>query len=344
VSSSQGGATREAFDHILNAFRGVQTVQAAALGLELGLLHALRDAGEQTSAELAERLELHPPYVRVWCEAGYAFGLLEIAEDGKYRLAPGMETVLLDADHPRWLGGFARGFVSFLDDDFRRYPDAFRTGAVFPFGEHGAAFSAWVASLTHPMQRLVVGRVLPEHFGDALAEGIRVLDIGCGAGQLIFKLADAFPRCQFVGIDGDAHGIALAGASAAERGLTDRVQFHHLKGEMSAFENTFDLALMFEVLHEIPLEDRPAVMQSAFRALRSGGHLFILDETLPDDPRDLRDPAWAMSILVQFSELIWGNVVSTEQAQTALLTQAGFTDIQRGDLGGVFTLITARKP
>lgn len=337
-------ATKAAFEHIFSAFRGVQTVQVTALGLQLGLLKAIRDAGSLHDASLAAQLNLHLPYVRVWCQAGYTFGLLELTDDGAYQLAPGMDTVLLDGDHPRFLGGFAQGFVSFLNDDFRRYADAFHSGDVFAFGDHGADFSAWVATLTHPMQRLVVGKVLPEYFGDALQTGMHILDVGCGAGQLIFKLAQAFPNCTFLGVDADAHGVALAQSAALAHGFGDRVTFQLVGGQGIDHQAEFDLALMFEVLHEIPLPDRAGVLAAAFRALKPGGTLFILDETLPDDPKDLRLPAYAMSMLVQFSELIWGNVVNTAAEQTKLLADAGFADLQRGDLGGVFTLILASKP
>ena len=44
------------------------------------------------------------------------------------------------------------------------------------------------------------------------------------------------------------------------------------------------------------------------------------------------------------SELVWGNVVATESEQTRLLTDAGFVNLTRSDLGGVFTLIYAEKP
>ncbi|MBE2271279.1 MAG: methyltransferase domain-containing protein [Anaerolinea sp.] len=335
--------TKAQFDFVLNAFRGLQTVQVIGLGLRLGMIAALKETGGLTAADLAARLNLHAPYVRVWCEVGYALSVLEL-DAGRFVLPPGMETVLLDRDHPRYLGGFAEGFISHLAADFDRYPAAFTDGSVHAFGEHGLDFSAWVASLTHPMQRLVVGKVLPETFGAALDRGIDILDVGCGAGQLIFKLADAYPNCRFVGIDVDPYGIELAKTEASVRGYGDRVQFRRTKKDSAPFDDRFDLALMFEVLHELPVSVRPSVLESAQRALKPGGKLFILDETWAENPADLRDPRFTMSVLVQFSELVWGNVVATETEQTRLLTDAGFVNLTRSDLGGVFTLIYAEKP
>ncbi len=334
--------TKEAFERVQAAFRGHQTLQLIYLGLELGLLESLRSQPATPDA-LAAALSLHPPYVRVWCEVGTAFGVLAVDDAGRYRLAAGMDTVLLDADHPRFVGAFVRGFMTFLADDFARYPDAFKHGHIHAFHQHGEAFSAWVSNVTHPMQRLVAGKILPDQFGSGLQAGIDVLDIGCGAGQFVFKLAALYPNSRFTGVDADPHGIELAQRAAAINGMGDRTRFIHTGGETMPFENAFDLAVMFEVLHELPVEVRPAVMRAAYRALRLGGALFILDETWADDPRQLVEPAYHMSVLVQFSELLWGNVVYTQDQQTRLLTEAGFVDLQRGDLGGTFTLITARK-
>ncbi len=44
-----------------------------------------------------------------------------------------------------------------------------------------------------------------------------------------------------------------------------------------------------------------------------------------------------------FNELVWGNVVPTREEQEALLGGAGFGEVQRTPLGGIFTVLTAEK-
>jgi SAM-dependent methyltransferase len=344
VGMTQVSQTKEQFEFVFQALKGWQTVQAIALGLELNLFTALRNAEQGlTPDELAQELDLHAPYVRIWCESAYSFGVLEQTE-GRYRLVPGLDTVLLDRDHPRYLGAFALGFTTHLHDDFLRYNDAFSNGSIHAFQDHGVDFSAWVARLTHPMQRLVVSRTLPELFGDLLTAGAKVLDVGAGAGQFLFKLAEAYPNGSYVGVEVDPHGAQMGQREVEKRGMKDRVTLLQKPVEELNRPAEFDLATMFEVLHELPEKVRPAVMRATFDALKPGGKLFILDETWPAQPDDLRDPAYKMSVLVQFSELVWGNVVATEDQQTRLLLDAGFTDLRRGDLGGVFTTIIATKP
>jgi ubiquinone/menaquinone biosynthesis C-methylase UbiE len=337
--------TKDQFEFVFNAFRGVQTIQVITLGLQLGMFTALdKVEGGLSDTELASQLNLNAHYIRIWCQTAYALHVLEMTPYNKYEIAPKLNTILLDPEHPRYLGGFASGFATYLADDFKRYPEAFTDGSVHPFWEHGEHFSEWVSGLTHPLQRLVVSKILPEMFEEQLTTGIHVLDVGCGAGRLIFKLAESYPNCRFVGIDADANGINIARRESSRLGLSSRATFRHVRGEQVKFESEFDLALMFEVFHELPLTDRPGVLAGCFRALRPGGRLFIVDETWPENPEQLRDPAFSMSILIQFSELIWGNVVATESEQTQLLTNAGFTKLQRGDIGGTFTTILATKP
>jgi ubiquinone/menaquinone biosynthesis C-methylase UbiE len=342
---AQDITTKDQFEFLFNAFRGLQTVQVVSLGLQLGMLAVLDAAQDGLSdSDLAAHLRLHPPYVRVWCQIAYALHVLDMTPAGTYQIAPKLNTVLLDPEHPRYLGGFAQGFATYLADDFQRYPEAFTTGSVHPFWERGEHFSEWISGLTHPLQRLVVGKILPEMFDEQLRTGIHVLDIGCGAGRLIFKLAENYPHCRFVGIDADANGINIARKEAARLGLSTRTTFRHVRGEQLKFESEFDLALMFEVFHEIPVNARAGVLSGCFRALRPGGKLFIVDETWAENPQQLRDPAFSMSILVQFSELIWGNVIASESEQTQLLHDAGFRNLARGDIGGAFTTILATKP
>ena len=51
--------------------------------------------------------------------------------------------------------------------------------------------------------------------------GTRVVDFGCGSGNLLLPLAALFPRCSFVGIDMKSHAVKLAGERVEEAGLSN---------------------------------------------------------------------------------------------------------------------------
>src|SRR6184192_1124355 len=53
--------------------------------------------------------------------------------------------------------------------------------------------------------------------------GSRVLDVGCGTGEILFRLADRFPGVSFVGIDLEESHLARARDRCAKFG--SRVRF-----------------------------------------------------------------------------------------------------------------------
>jgi hypothetical protein len=59
-----------------------------------------RAPGGATPDELAERLDLDPFYVSVWCRAALSGGICD-----RYRLAPHVATLLLDTGSPAYVGG-----------------------------------------------------------------------------------------------------------------------------------------------------------------------------------------------------------------------------------------------
>jgi cyclopropane fatty-acyl-phospholipid synthase-like methyltransferase len=58
-----------------------------------------------------------------------------------------------------------------------------------------------------------------------------VLDIGCGWGELLLRIAEAAPSCQAVGVDTDLSSLEEARRRASDRGLSDRVSFLAGDGE-----------------------------------------------------------------------------------------------------------------
>ena len=78
---------------------------------------------------------------------------------------------------------------------------------------------------------------------------IRVLDLGCGTGSLVFRLADAMPNAELIGID-----ISSANITAAERSSGDkfsgRVRFA-VADYLAYRDSAFDLIVSDGVLHLI---------------------------------------------------------------------------------------------
>ena len=101
--------------------------------------------------------------------------------------------------------------------------------------------------------------------GSGLA-GLRVLDIGCGAGLLCEPLARA--GAQVTGIDAADRSIAIARAHAAASGLVVDYRVGEPARALAAGDQ-FDLLLMLEVVEHV--QDVPAFVAGALSHLAPGG-------------------------------------------------------------------------
>ena len=327
--------------------RGFNAVHLIDLGVELGLFRAFADAPDSTPQQIAEQLELHPPYVDVWCTTAYGFELLEAAgEERRFRLAPFMTEILATPSHPRYLGGYVRLGTAFAAEDFRRCVAAFRSGETKPFQGRNDAFARTVAESTWGLQVLTARKLLPGLPGlsERLAAGGTILEIGCGTGQHLLQLAQVFPHSRCIGVDIDPVSLALARETILQVGLTERIEI--IEGDIDSAISTAscDAVVMVEVLHEITPTLRQTVINSCARALQPGGWLVIVDETYPATLAEARQPEFRFPLQTGFEELIWGNVLPTREEQEQLLTTAGFSGaIQRSLIGEGFTLLTTQR-
>ncbi len=326
--------------------KGYHAVHVVNTGTKLGLFASLKEAEAGLApADLAAAHGLHAPYVETWCKTAAAFHFLDCEADGRYRLAPFHDAILASPGDPRNLANYCAMMVDHLHDDLAAHPEYLRSGAVYSFQDHGAEFSAGVADLTAGLQTVVCGSVLPKlpGLGARLDQPLKVLDMGCGAGGLMLRLAKAYPDFTCHGVDIDRHGIELAGRAITEAGLDDRVTAELVDGGEIGHEAEFDLVTLFEVLHELPPTVRPQVLANCAKAMKDDGRLLIIDETYPEAAEELRDPDFFFAVLTGYNEMIWGNVVPTKSEQERLLAEAGLEIEHRALLGGLFTILLAAK-
>ncbi|MBT4018171.1 MAG: class I SAM-dependent methyltransferase [Alphaproteobacteria bacterium] len=330
--------------------KGYHAVHLVSTGDKLGLFASLKAADEGLSAEdLAAAHDLHAPYVAGWCKTAGAFGFLDgddSTDPTTYRLAPFFDLILASPGDPRHLANYCTTTTDHFHADLERHPDFFKTGDVFSYQEHGPAFTASIADLTGGLQSVLVHHVLPKlpDIGQRLQDDLKVLDMGCGAGGLMLRLAGAFPAMTCVGVDVDGHGIELAALEIDRAGMVGRVSAELVDGGDIGHENEFDLVTMFEVLHELPLAVRDQVMANCAKALKPGGKLLIIDETYPAKSSDLRKPEYFFPVLTGYNEMTWGNVVPTRADQDKLIADAGLVEVHRDMIGGMFTVIMVEKP
>ncbi|HEV2316071.1 MAG TPA: ubiquinone/menaquinone biosynthesis methyltransferase [Thermoplasmata archaeon] len=111
----------------------------------------------------------------------------------------------------------------------------------------------------------------------------RVLDIGCGPGELTFLVAGRAPGAEVVGSDVTAAMLRNAHLRAVGSSTGARVRLVRADGGRLPFRDaSFDLVMSAFVARNLP--SLPVAFREFRRVLRSGGTVFTLEITEPVSP------------------------------------------------------------
>jgi ubiquinone/menaquinone biosynthesis C-methylase UbiE len=149
-----------------------------------------------------------------------------------------------------------------------------------------------------------------------LCSGQRVLEIGCGTGNLTVLAKRRRPDIEIVGLDPDP--LALARGTRKAAGLTG-VRFDRgYSQELPYPDGSFDRVLSSLMLHHLEGDARRRTAEEALRVLRPGGALYLLDIGGRVSPAD-----GFLARRMMRSEHLRQNL---GDAIPRLLRDAGFTD------------------
>jgi SAM-dependent methyltransferase len=102
-----------------------------------------------------------------------------------------------------------------------------------------------------------------------------VLELGCGSGRLLERLATMLPDASLTGIDLSPYLLDLA----AQR-LRGRAALHHADAAALPFASgSFDAVVACHVLGHIPGSAARQVLRSARRVVKRGGLLVVVDHS-----------------------------------------------------------------
>jgi SAM-dependent methyltransferase len=101
------------------------------------------------------------------------------------------------------------------------------------------------------------------------APGARVLDLGCGWGELLMRLVERAEGATGDGVDTDADALARGERLAVERGLEARVRFHRARADEWRGDG-YDLAVCVGATHAWP-DSTAGALRGLRAALRPGG-------------------------------------------------------------------------
>ena len=162
----------------------------------------------------------------------------------------------------------------------------------------------------------------------------RILDLGCGTGSTTLLLKKAFPQAEVIGLDLSPYMLLVAADKAAQAKLAIQVQ--HANAEQTGFPDaSFDLVTASLLFHETPPLVACNILQEAFRLLKPGGEVAILD----GNQATLRQTDWLTQI---FEEPYIKDYAAGDLNNW--MSGAGFGDVTTDELWWVNQVTRGVKP
>lgn len=273
-------AKAEAFSgRLLTALNHGALCLMISIGHRTGLFDTMRDRPASTSKEIASRAGLNERYVREWLGAMVTSGVVEVGvETHRYSLPPEHAGFLSRAAAADNFAVFTQyiAVLGAVEDDIVA---CFQQGGGVPYARFARFHEVMAEDSGQSVLSSLETHILPlvPALTDRLQEGISVLDVGCGRGLIMTRLAELYPNSRFRGTDLSDEVIEYARSAAAGRGLTN-IEF--TAGDASRFDRdadpeAFDLITTFDAVHD---QANPMnVLKGIHRALKPDGVYLMQD-------------------------------------------------------------------
>ena len=250
-----------------------------SVGHRTGLLDAMRDAAPSSSAEIAARAGLNERYVREWLGAMVTGRIVNIdPARNRFSLPPEHAAFLTRAAGADNIGVFAQ-YIALLGSVEDEIVECFKKGGGVPYARFPRFHEVMAEDSGQSVLSSLESHIVPLVPGlrEKLTSGIHVLDLGCGRGRIINRLAELYPKSRFTGMDLSSEAVLSAWEEAAQKKLRN-IEF--IVTDLSHFDESaevesFDLIATFDAIHD---QAKPLnVLRGIYRALRSDGVYLMQD-------------------------------------------------------------------
>jgi len=247
-----------------------------SLGHRVGLFDALAALPPSSSEALASSAGLAERYVREWLAVMVTSRIVEYqSETQTYSLPAEHAAFLTRAAAPNNIAVTSQ-FVGVAASVEEQMIERFQSGDGLHY-DHFLRFHEVMAEDSYQTTVMaLIDSILPIVPGliERLEDGIDVVDIACGGGRALLKMAHAFPNSRFTGVDLCEDAFAEARVRALKDGL-DNLTFKTLDLSTVDSLGAFDLVTGFDAVHD--QKDPLGLVKTVYESLTEDGVFLMQD-------------------------------------------------------------------
>jgi ubiquinone/menaquinone biosynthesis C-methylase UbiE len=250
-----------------------------SVGHRTGLFDAMREMAPATSGEIASKTGLNERYAREWLGAMVTGRVVDVDDNGQRFLLPPEHAAFLTrpagADN---LAVFAQyiPLLGSVEDDI---VECFKKGGGVPYAKFPRFHDVMAEDSGQSVLSSLESHIVPlvPGMAERLGSGTQMLDVGCGRGRIINRLAGLYPKSRFTGMDLSGEAVLSAWEEAADKKLRN-VEF--IVADLSRFDEraeieAFEFVTTFDAVHD---QAKPLnVLRGIYRTLRRDGVYLMQD-------------------------------------------------------------------
>ncbi|AFZ35727.1 Methyltransferase type 12 [Stanieria cyanosphaera PCC 7437] len=328
----------EAFvEGLLNILNSGAISLMISIGHRTGLFDTMAQLPPSTSEEIAQAAGLEERYVREWLGAMVTSRFVDYNKSDRIYYFPPEHAAFLTRKATPDNIAIVSQFIAQLGSVEDQIVDCFYQGGGVPY----SAFKRFHEIMAEESEQTIVSAltesVLPLVPGliEALEKGIEVLDVGCGRGKALNRMAKLFPNSKFKGYDFSSEAIANAQLEASQLGLNN-IQFEVKDATIFEEVEKYDLITTFDAVHDQARPD--LVLKNIYQALRPDGVYLMQDIRAKSDVSGNLDhplAPWLYTIscmhCMTVSLAVGGMGLGTmwgEETTLTMLEEAGFSSVE----------------
>ncbi len=250
-------------------------VQAA---LETGVFAALHEQ-PATTEELASRIGIDSRGASMLLPVLESLDYVTV-RDGRYHLSAVTRKWLMDGGAINFAAGFAF-WSAVIPRLWHNLEESLRSGSppvnLYAWIENepevSQHFQAWMVALATYVLPEIIQRV------KISPDARQLLDVGGGHGLYAIGYCRRYPALQATVFD-SPRALLAAQANIDQQGMATRIATHAGNFMVDTLPHSFDVLLLFNIIHGLDMAQNGVLVKKAAAALRPGGEMIIVEQLI----------------------------------------------------------------